>query len=562
MIEDVVEIIQTQDSIQRKHFDLEIDRLVQFLDQSNPIGRKEIKEIFGEVSDLVRSLQNQEITDQYTRLYNDIFATIYLYEKDFLLKKLNVQRFIRRLDAVQQNFHSELSSTKQVFGDLLGIDLEQYFNLFELNLDLVRQDYYRNFHANLNIFKNRIFRNIEKNIYKDYPDVKAKLYEDLYEIKSLFKTVDEILESEKLQKTQQLAEERNYCKLFNWEDDSDYLDYMNNYENDFIIDKFLGIAGQYIDWKYPIAYIDPNIGELTRHIISGDPFYVVDDRTLPYDKILESLPIESRRKIHHYKKETADTQLERSSVHLCVSWNNFGSMTPDEIHKDIALMSNLLRPGGYAIFNYADARSIEGAKFCCNFHVPVSWKESIDQFANDSQLIEKVTYQFNEYPFSVAVYQKEGKTNELDLANKLALVLPDEVYLEQLRQEESEEYKKQRALIAQREQELKRMHERDKLLRDLDEQRKLGKSNIIESKLKNAINHLSSTLSQSNHDYRQPSVLESILHISKLTYSLGRIKDSRNILKRVAHHIEKMSNKSPIAKKYREWQNFLNNIDT
>ena len=562
MIEDVVEIIQTQDNIQRKHFDLEIDRLVQFLDQSNPIGRKEIKEIFGEVSDLVRSLQNQEITDQYTRLYNDIFATIYLYEKDFLLKKLNVQRFIRQLDAVQQNFHSELSSTKQVFGDLLGINLEQYFNLFELNLDLVQQDYYHNFHANLNVFKNRIFRDIEKNIYKDYPDSKAKLYEDLGEIKSLFKTVDEILESEKLQKTQQLAEERNYCKLFNWEDDSDYLDYMNNYENDFIIDKFLGIAGQYMDWKYPIAYIDPNIGELTRHIISGDPFYVVDDRTLPYDKILESLPIESRRKIHHYKKETADTQLERSSVHLCVSWNNFGLMTPDEIQKDIALMSNLLRPGGYAIFNYADTRSIEGAKFSSNFLVPVSWKESIDQFADNNQLIEKVTYQLNEYPFSIAVYQKEGKIDELNLANKLALVLPDQVYLEHLRQEESEEYKKQRALITQQEQELKRMYERDKLLRDLDEQRKLGKNNIIESKLKNAINHLSSTLSQSNYDYQQPSVLESILHISKLTYSLGRIKDAKNILKRVAQHIKKMSDKNPIAKKYQEWQNFLNNIDT
>ena len=562
MIEDVVEIIQTQDNIQRKHFDLEIDRLVQFLDQSNPIGRKEIKEIFGEVSDLVRSLQNQEITDQYTRLYNDIFATIYLYEKDFLLKKLNVQRFIRQLDAVQQNFHSELSSTKQVFGDLLGINLEQYFNLFELNLDLVQQDYYNTFHANLNVFKNRIFRDIEKNIYKDYPDSKAKLYEDLGEIKSLFKTVDEILESEKLQKTQQLAEERNYCKLFNWEDDSDYLDYMNNYENDFIIDKFLGIAGQYMDWKYPIAYIDPNIGELTRHIISGDPFYVVDDRTLPYDKILESLPIESRRKIHHYKKETADTQLERSSVHLCVSWNNFGLMTPDEIQKDIALMSNLLRPGGYAIFNYADTRSIEGAKFSSNFLVPVSWKESIDQFADNNQLIEKVTYQLNEYPFSIAVYQKEGKIDELNLANKLALVLPDQVYLEHLRQEESEEYKKQRALITQQEQELKRMYERDKLLRDLDEQRKLGKNNIIESKLKNAINHLSSTLSQSNYDYQQPSVLESILHISKLTYSLGRIKDAKNILKRVAQHIKKMSDKNPIAKKYQEWQNFLNNIDT
>ena len=99
------------------------------------------------------------------------------------------------------------------------------------------------------------------------------------------------------------------------------------------------------------------------------------------------------------------------------------------------------------------------------------------------------------------------------------------------------------------------------MLQDLDEKRQLGQENILELKLQKAINHLNNMISAYD-DYTHPSVLEGLLHVSKITYSLGRIKDSKNLIKRVQRDIEKMSADNFIAKKYREWQNFLNNIDT
>ena len=367
----------------------------------------------------------------------------------------------------------------------------------------------------------------------------------------------------KSKKTQELLKDRSQVTLTlgNWDTDQDYLDYTEYWKNDFIVDKFLGIAGQYIDWKYPVAYIDPNIGELTRHIISGDPFYVIDDRTMPYENILESLPNESRRKILHYDKKTALSHLEKASIGVCISWNNFPFITQGNIYKEIQLISELLKPGGYAIFNYADAHSVQGAEFVEKNIVPVIWKERIDRYTQEFDLIEIDTNFYAGYPFTVSVYQKIGKTPELSLINKLGLVLPDQKQLNQKRLEQSEESLKIRAARSKLEQDLKRLQERDQLLRELDEKRQLGKENVLELKLQQALNHLSAMITAYD-DYTHPSVLESLLHVSKITYSLGRVKDSKNLIKRVERDIAKMSADNFIARKYREWQDFLNNIDT
>ena len=378
--------------------------------------------------------------------------------------------------------------------------------------------------------------------------------------------LDELLEEiqqNKTQKIQKLLKERSQYVFnhFQWKNENDYFEYTKHWNNEFIIDEFLGIAGQYISWKRPLAYIEPNTGELTRHIISGDPFYVIDDRELPYNNIVESLPKASQNKIYHYNKKTALNDLEESSIGFCVSWNNFPFKTQGKIFNDMQLISQLLIPGGYAVFNYANADSIEGAKFVEKNRVSVIWKEKIDQYATDNQLKEITTYEYADYPFSVAVYQKIGKPVELNIVSKLGLVLPDEKQLEQKRLEQANENLKAKATRRKLEQDLKRLQERDQLLQDLDEKRQLGQENILELKLHKAINHLNNMIAAYN-DYTHPSVLEGLLHVSKITYSLGRIKDSKNLIKRVERDIEKMSIDNLIAKKYREWQNFLNNIDT
>ena len=369
----------------------------------------------------------------------------------------------------------------------------------------------------------------------------------------------------KNQTTLEILNDRRHDQTVAWipnEDDQTYLNRIQPWEDDVIVDKFLGLVGQYVDWKFPIAYIDPNTGSLIRHIISGDPFYVIDDRKLPYENLLKALPAESQKKICKYTKKTAESHLEESSIGMCVSWNNYPFMAQGKIFNDVTMVAKLLRPGGFFVFNYADAHSINGAKFTQDHLVPIFWKERLDRFTSENNLVEISSHEFDGYPFKVAIYQKIGNMPELPITNKLGLVLPNESQLAKKRLEETEEYRKSKASRSKLEYDLKLLKERDKLLKDLDSQRQLGNDKVLHKKLQNAINHLNSALLQYNNDYTHSSVLESILHVSKLTYSIGRIKDSKNIIKRVARDIEKMSEKNLIARKFREWQNFLNNIDT
>jgi len=110
-MENLSEIVQNQYIIQHKHFDLEIDRIIQFLDNDDHVSRKEIKEMFNsEVKQVVNSLQDTKITEQYTQLYNDIYNTVYLFEKNFLIRKRNVNPLIKQLDTVRQTYQQELSN--------------------------------------------------------------------------------------------------------------------------------------------------------------------------------------------------------------------------------------------------------------------------------------------------------------------------------------------------------------------------------------------------------------------------------------------------------------------
>jgi len=478
------------------------------------------------------------------------------------------QAFRKKINNIKRelcnNFYKQIVTKKIIFEKNNKIDLEPHLNYLELNANMSLGKYDKDFKYKIPAVRKRLIPTIEKNVYLEFHKSNPNFVDNLKKILELVCNLCNDLEKEKKKKTQQILKDRryNWSDAFVWDNDQEYLDYAKYWTNDFIVGEFLGLVGQYVDWKYPIAYIEPNVGELTRHIISGDPFYVIDDRVLPYENLLKTLPNESQRKISRYDKKTATTELENSSVGMCVSWNNYPFMTQGKIAKDIKMVSDLLRPGGLFVCNYADAHSVDGAKFVEKSNVPVFWKERMDQFASENNLVEISSHEFNEYPFKLAVYGKIGKMPELPVTNKIGLVLPNETHLQQLRQEHTEENTKQRALNSKLEQDLKRLQERDKLLKDLDEQRQLGKENLIEAKLQNAINHLNSMLAQYNNDHTHPSVLESILHVSKLTYSLGRTKDSKNIIKRVSRDIEKMSEKNLIARKFREWQDFLNNIDT
>jgi DNA-directed RNA polymerase subunit F len=347
-----------------------------------------------------------------------------------------------------------------------------------------------------------------------------------------------------------------------WEKEEEYLWHREQWKvTPAIIDETVSLIGKYINWKYPVVYYEPHTANLLQYLRSGDPFYIVDDMELPYKNILETVPRETAGKLYHYTKSQAQDFLEKDSVGMCVSWQNIPFKKLGEVRKDIELMSAITKPGGYVIFDYVDAgvssvaKEIEDGKFM------FQWRDRILQFLDENNLEILHEVDFIDYSANLLVCQKQGKTPELNISNKLGLVLPDSKSLDRKREEELAENKRLKAARSKIEQDLKRLQERDQLLKDLDKHRSEGKENVIESKLHNAINHLNSMIAAYD-DYTHPSVLEALLHVSKLTYNLGRVKDSKNLIKRVERDIAKMSADNFIARKYREWQDFLNNIDT
>jgi len=271
-------------------------------------------------------------------------------------------------------------------------------------------------------------------IYKLY---KVDTMEWIASFISIMHSLNEFLESEKQFITHSILKERSKLSgsQFVFESDEEYYDYMKNWNSDWGVDKFAGIIGNVTSFKYPIAYFEPNSGEVLRNVISGDPFYVIDNRTYPYTKLLDQLPDASHKKLLLYNKLKAQTGMVPGSIGLCVSWNNFPFYTHGEINKDLSLMCSLLRPGGYALFNYADAHTVPGSRFIEDNNFPIIWSERMDRFAQENGLelikkfVDESTGTSQIYPFSICLYRKEGETEDLNLVNKVGLVLPDLAYL-------------------------------------------------------------------------------------------------------------------------------------
>lgn len=357
-----------------------------------------------------------------------------------------------------------------------------------------------------------------------------------------------------------LKEINNKSYVFEWPNDNDYLQHRRNWKvSGAVIEQVTGLIGKYIDWRFPIVYMEPHTAELTRYLISGDPFYFVDERSLPYEVMLKSMPVESINRIYHYKKSSADV-LEPNSAGMCVSWQNIPFKKIGEIRKDIELMAKIAAPGGYVVFDYIDANNAESADAIEQGLFSFQWRERILQFLNENNLEILHEIKFLDYHPVLLFCKKSGELPELNLNNKLGLVLPDHDVLKQKRKEETELRKFYKNITSSLQKDIDAIEQKDRLLNELDQQRQVDLTKITESKLKSAVNHLEIVLSQYSSEH--PAVIEALLRLSKLTYSIGRIKDSFNLIKRASNDIKKIDADNKLYKDYHEWTNFLNNIDT
>ena len=390
---------------------------------------------------------------------------------------------------------------------------------------------------------------------KSKPFTEQKLLELDVVLDNLFATLEK---ERKLSHQHMLKLVNNNEHLYSWNNEEDYFLQRSQWHNELIMNSTAPLLAQYVDWQSPVAYLEPNTGDLAKYIVAGDPFYIIDDYTLPYKKILEKFPSEAKNKFLHYTREQS-CFLEKESVGLAISWKNFPFKKLGEVRRDIALLAEITKPGGIVIFDYIDATTYNGAKYIENHNCAFQWQDRIHQFINEANLEIIKEFEHNNYPFKTCFCYKKSNTikPKLNLHNKIGLVLPNQEVMEERRRRETEVMKFYKSISSSLANDLARIKEKDLLLNQLESDRKIDTKKINEQKLKAALNKLGTALTQ--YEYKHPIVLESILNISKLTYSLGRKKDSVNIIKRVQRDINQMDQSLKIVQDYCIWINFLNN---
>jgi hypothetical protein len=418
-------------------------------------------------------------------------------------------------------------------------------------------------------FINTNFNYIKTNFLEDFLEEKSTLIQTkILEIKSLIDEITSICDEfegklkqhKKIAHINLLKEVNNRPSFFDWNDnDENYLAHRDiRAVRPDILDQVVGAIGKYIDWKFPVLYLEPNNSKLIRFLIAGDPFYFVDDRTLPYQKMLETMPPETLNRIHHYNKKSVKEDLEPNSVGICISWQNFPFKKLGEIRKDIELMSYLTAPGGYIVFDYVDANRSSSALAIENKDFTFQWRDRILQFVNENNfnLLHEVNFFGSE--LILMLCQKKGNLPNINLNNKLGLVLPDSEMLDQRRDHESELKKYYKSITSKLNTDIKNIQSRDQLLNQLETQQAKNSPDITKQKLKTALGHLDAALV--DYPNNHPIVLQAILSVSKLTYALGRIKDSHNLIKRANNDVTRyLAPNSSLAVEFAEWIDFLNN---
>jgi hypothetical protein len=437
-----------------------IDELIQHVQD----GKNITKELNGHVKQVIKLfeksvteldfLDTTDISKSIPKLYT-VFATLRKYHRIQTKLKWNIRKFyntsaqslaefytqqhelLEKLRRNTEQFQSDITN----FGSELMENSETYTNYINHNQDeLDKLDKtYHNLNEKLDVLHSGIQKRLPKArqrlidfadsivIYTD--NYKQEISNSVSEFIAIIHSINDLLETEKQFKTHSLLKERSKesGSLFVFTSEEEYYKYMLKWNSEFGIEKLLGIVGNVTSFKYPTAYFDPNSGEALRSIVSGDPFYVIDDKTYPYIKMLEQVHDASHRKLLLYSKKKAQVEMVPGSIGITISWNNFPFSTHGQISKDLSLMASLLRPGGYALFNYADAYTVAGATFIEENKMPVIWRDRMERIAADNglELVSRYDDKQHKYPFSICLFRKEGEIPELNLVNKVGLVLPD-----------------------------------------------------------------------------------------------------------------------------------------
>jgi len=131
-------------------------------------------------------------------------------------------------------------------------------------------------------------------------------------------------------------------------------------------DFFLGRVKEHVNWKYPGLQLGPRLGDITDHLVALDPLYLVDQHQDMFKVVKQLWSSQYQQRVRYYVNDEQKlnvfsifskptdplAQLPFNQLGLIVAVDYFNFRPLRLIKQYLAGMSQLLRPGGVAIFTY------------------------------------------------------------------------------------------------------------------------------------------------------------------------------------------------------------------
>ena len=214
----------------------------------------------------------------------------------------------------------------------------------------------------------------------------------------------------------------NKSMKYSFPNEADYYFNRASFTNLEIVDKMPGIIGKSVDWRFPIAYIEPNSASLFSTLVAGDPFYWIDDYSLPYEKLRSKTNPINYKKVLQYTKKQAEEFIKPNNIGMCVNWNNFFYSPIFEIKKEIKFMSDLVMPGGIVMFDFIDIYSSRGADAVETYGFVPSDFDLIEKICEENDLVLENRLDYDFYMSTIVLYRKKGNMPATNLSGKLGIV--------------------------------------------------------------------------------------------------------------------------------------------
>ena len=144
------------------------------------------------------------------------------------------------------------------------------------------------------------------------------------------------------------------------------------------VEPFLSRIGRYVDWRYPVLEFGCRDGEMTKHLVAGDPLYITDNYQEFLDNTMNQFDEQYRNRIrsyliHDFAVNSTNTvqidfsMLPQEQFGFVFSFNYFNYRSIQGFKDYLTEIFKLLRPGGVMMFTYNNADLGQAAAYAENY---------------------------------------------------------------------------------------------------------------------------------------------------------------------------------------------------